>query len=237
MGKAFAKIFADVSLTTFPTTSMASSAERRHKKFCQRLSFFTLLVSFQPSPLGSLMITTPTAKLVRLTQMLSLNLYHSTVSSNPRRRQESDNGPNDWRPLFCHFWWPAAFDSSDHRPIGSLHQRSAILFFYYSIIQFQSLQSSFAHLQVISSICDDFELDFYAMYGCVGLWCAFFLFIISLFNVSRLMRWCTRSTEEIFGLFISVAFCVDACRDTAKSKIFKFNCSLNSFFNFALNVY
>ena len=104
--------------------------------------------------------------------------------------------------------------------------------FCFIFIQFQSLQSSFAHLQVISSICDDFELDFYAMYGCVGLWCAFFLFIFSLFNVSRLMRWCTRSTEEIFGLFISVAFCVDACRDTAKSKIFKFVCSLNSFFNF-----
>lgn len=102
-----------------------------------------------------------------------------------------------------------------------------LLFYFFIIIQFQSLQSSFAHLQVISSICDDFELDFYAMYGCVGLWCAFFLFIFSLFNVSRLMRWCTRSTEEIFGLFISVAFCVDACRDTAKSKIFKFNCSLN----------
>jgi hypothetical protein len=32
------------------------------------------------------------------------------------------------------------------------------------------------------------------------------------------MRWCTRSTEEIFGLFISVAFCVDAFRDTAKGQ-------------------
>lgn len=72
------------------------------------------------------------------------------------------------------------------------------------------------YIKVISSICDDFQLDFYAMYGCVGLWCAFFLLLFSLFNVSRLMRWCTRSTEEIFGLFISIAFCVDAFRDTAK---------------------
>ncbi|KAI9563404.1 hypothetical protein GHT06_010867 [Daphnia sinensis] len=73
------------------------------------------------------------------------------------------------------------------------------------------------YIKVISSICDDFQLDFYAMYGCVGLWCAFFLLLFSLFNVSRLMRWCTRSTEEIFGLFISIAFCVDAFRDTAKN--------------------
>ena len=70
---------------------------------------------------------------------------------------------------------------------------------------------------VIYSICEDFQLDFYAMYGCVGLWSAFFLVLYSLFDVSRLMRWSTRSTEEIFALFISIAFCVDAFRDTVKS--------------------
>ena len=71
---------------------------------------------------------------------------------------------------------------------------------------------------VIYSICEDFQLDFFAMYGCVGLWSAFFLVLYSLFDVSRLMRWSTRSTEEIFALFISIAFCVDAFRDTVKSK-------------------
>lgn len=71
---------------------------------------------------------------------------------------------------------------------------------------------------VIYSICEDFQLDFYAMYGCVGLWSSFFLVLYSLFDVSRLMRWSTRSTEEIFALFISIAFCVDAFRDTVKSK-------------------
>ncbi len=71
---------------------------------------------------------------------------------------------------------------------------------------------------MIYSICEDFQLDFYAMYGCVGLWSSFFLVLYSLFDVSRLMRWSTRSTEEIFALFISIAFCVDAFRDTVKSK-------------------
>lgn len=75
-------------------------------------------------------------------------------------------------------------------------------------------------LAVIYSICEDFQLDFYAMYGCVGLWSSFFLVLYSLFDVSRLMRWSTRSTEEIFALFISIAFCVDAFRDTVKSKSF-----------------
>ena len=72
------------------------------------------------------------------------------------------------------------------------------------------------------------------MYGCVGLWCAFFLLIFSLFNVSRLMHWCTRSTEEIFGLFISVAFCVDACRDTAKSQFLNFSRGISLFKSFSI---
>jgi sodium borate transporter 11 len=32
------------------------------------------------------------------------------------------------------------------------------------------------------------------------------------------MHWSTRSSEEIFALFISIAFCVDASKDTIKSK-------------------
>jgi solute carrier family 4 (sodium borate transporter), member 11 len=70
------------------------------------------------------------------------------------------------------------------------------------------------------------------MYCCVGLWAAFFLILYSLFDVSRLMRWSTRSTEEIFALFISIAFCVDAYRDTVKSKTSSIHSNLN-FFNYS----
>lgn len=73
------------------------------------------------------------------------------------------------------------------------------------------------YIKVIYSICEDFELDFFAFYAAVGLWSAFFLILYSLFDVSRLMKWSTRSTEEIFALFISIAFCVDAGRDTLKN--------------------
>ncbi|CAG0891454.1 unnamed protein product [Darwinula stevensoni] len=72
------------------------------------------------------------------------------------------------------------------------------------------------YIKIIYNVCEDFQLDFFAMYCCVGLWNAFFLICYSLFGVSRLMRWSTRSTEEIFALFISVAFCVDVTRDVIK---------------------
>ncbi|XP_076355789.1 LOW QUALITY PROTEIN: solute carrier family 4 member 11-like [Tachypleus tridentatus] len=73
------------------------------------------------------------------------------------------------------------------------------------------------YIKVIYSICEDFNLNFYAMYACVGLWNTFFLVIYALCDASRLMRFSTRSTEEIFSLFISIAFCVDAGRDAHKN--------------------
>jgi sodium borate transporter 11 len=76
-------------------------------------------------------------------------------------------------------------------------------------------------LSVIHTICEDFDLNFFAMYCCVGLWNSLFLVIYALFDVSRIMRWSTRSTEEIFAFFISIAFCVDASGDTIKSKYMK----------------
>ncbi|OTF76178.1 sodium bicarbonate transporter-like protein [Euroglyphus maynei] len=55
------------------------------------------------------------------------------------------------------------------------------------------------------------------MYACVGLWNTFFLVLYAVFDLSKLMKWCTRSTEEIFSLFISIAFAVDAGRDVVKT--------------------
>lgn len=56
------------------------------------------------------------------------------------------------------------------------------------------------------------------MYAAVGLWNGLFLTIYSLFGFSRLMKWCTRSTEEIFALFIVITFITDASKDLSKSK-------------------
>lgn len=72
------------------------------------------------------------------------------------------------------------------------------------------------YIKVIHDICEDFGFDFMAMYACVGLWNSFFLFLYVIFDASKIMKWCTRSTEEIFSLFITIAFCVDAGRDVYK---------------------
>lgn len=71
---------------------------------------------------------------------------------------------------------------------------------------------------VIYGISEEFDLNFHAMYACVGLWNTFFLIFYAVFDVSRLMKWCTRSTEEIFALFISIAFAADAMKDMFKSE-------------------
>ncbi|XP_052793413.1 solute carrier family 4 member 11-like isoform X2 [Mya arenaria] len=70
------------------------------------------------------------------------------------------------------------------------------------------------YTKIIYSICGDFDLNFRAMYCCVGLWNAFFLFLYSFFDLSRVMKWSTRSSEEIFALFISIAFTIDAIKNT-----------------------
>ncbi|CAL4131631.1 unnamed protein product, partial [Meganyctiphanes norvegica] len=73
------------------------------------------------------------------------------------------------------------------------------------------------YIKIIYNICQDFDLDFYAMFCAIGLWNSFFLIIYSLFDVSKLMKWSTRSTEEIFGLFITIAFIHDAFKDVGNN--------------------
>lgn len=64
------------------------------------------------------------------------------------------------------------------------------------------------------------------MYAAVGLWNGLFLVIYSLFGFSRLMKLCTRGTEEIFALFIVVAFVTDASKDTIESELVLLNSEL-----------
>ncbi|KAJ8040324.1 Sodium bicarbonate transporter-like protein 11 [Holothuria leucospilota] len=69
------------------------------------------------------------------------------------------------------------------------------------------------YIKIIYTICLDLHFDFFTMYCLVGLWNSFFLTIYSLTDASRLIKWSTRSTEEIFALFISIAFTADAFKD------------------------
>ncbi|KRX77683.1 Sodium bicarbonate transporter-like protein 11, partial [Trichinella sp. T6] len=66
------------------------------------------------------------------------------------------------------------------------------------------------YIKIIYQISKEFDLEFFALYACVGLWCQLFLVIYAHMELSNVMKWATRSTEEIFSLFIAVAFVVEA---------------------------
>ena len=72
-------------------------------------------------------------------------------------------------------------------------------------------------IKTIYSIAEDFEIDFLAFYGAIGLWNTFFLTLYSAFNMSVLMKFSSRSTEEIFSNFITIAFIVDSTKNMVKT--------------------
>nr|VZI23989.1 unnamed protein product [Spirometra erinaceieuropaei] len=72
------------------------------------------------------------------------------------------------------------------------------------------------YIKLIFCVTQTYQIDFYAFFGCVGLFNAGFLFIYAAVDASKVMRWSTRSTEEIFAFFVSIAFLVEAYRDLVK---------------------
>lgn len=72
------------------------------------------------------------------------------------------------------------------------------------------------YIKIIVAVAEEHNLDFYALYTSVGLWNAFYVILYAIGNATKLMRYSTRSTEEIFALFICIAFSVDACKDAYK---------------------
>uniref|UniRef100_UPI00398EF1CF solute carrier family 4 member 11 n=1 Tax=Pristiophorus japonicus TaxID=55135 RepID=UPI00398EF1CF len=72
------------------------------------------------------------------------------------------------------------------------------------------------YIHVIQGVCDDYDLNFFAFYACVGLWNCFFCIIYGVTNLSLLKKFFKRSTDEILAVFISIAFVVDACKGLAK---------------------
>ncbi|CAF1238175.1 unnamed protein product [Adineta steineri] len=70
---------------------------------------------------------------------------------------------------------------------------------------------------VIYALCAMYQVDFRSTYALVGLWNSFFLILYAIFGVSKVMKWSTRSTEEIFALFVSIAFVVDASSHVYKN--------------------
>jgi len=72
------------------------------------------------------------------------------------------------------------------------------------------------YIKIIVAVADEHDMDFYALYTSVGLWNAVYVILYAITNATKLMRYSTRSTEEIFALFICIAFTVDAVKDAYK---------------------
>ncbi|CAG9530637.1 unnamed protein product [Cercopithifilaria johnstoni] len=68
------------------------------------------------------------------------------------------------------------------------------------------------YIKVIYKIAEELGYDFFAMYACVGLWCQFFLILYASTDMCSLMKLATRSAEEMFSLFIAIAFTVESIR-------------------------
>uniref|UniRef100_A0A914WXG6 Bicarbonate transporter-like transmembrane domain-containing protein n=1 Tax=Plectus sambesii TaxID=2011161 RepID=A0A914WXG6_9BILA len=73
------------------------------------------------------------------------------------------------------------------------------------------------YIKVIYTISESFGYDFFAMYACVGLWCQFFLTICAFTEAANVMKSATRSTEELFGMFIVSAFHLNAFKAIYRS--------------------
>ena len=68
-------------------------------------------------------------------------------------------------------------------------------------------------VKIVFALAQDFNVPFETFYACVGICCSIFTVLFALLDVSRIMKWSSRSSEEIFALFISIAFCLDAFKD------------------------
>ena len=71
--------------------------------------------------------------------------------------------------------------------------------------------------KIILLVARDFKFEFLPFFAMVGIWNSFFLIIYAVFNLSVLMKFSSRATEETFGNFISIALTVDALKHLAAS--------------------
>jgi len=61
-------------------------------------------------------------------------------------------------------------------------------------------------------VCASAGLPFLPTYAWVGIWTAFFLFLLAIFNASSLIRYCTRFTDDCFNALIAATFLYEAFR-------------------------
>ncbi|CAP34996.2 Protein CBR-ABTS-2 [Caenorhabditis briggsae] len=66
------------------------------------------------------------------------------------------------------------------------------------------------YISVIYQVCQTNNWDFFQMYATVGIYAMGFLILSAVFQLASLMKFTTRSTEEIFSVFIALALFIKA---------------------------
>lgn len=69
---------------------------------------------------------------------------------------------------------------------------------------------------ILYELTSSFGVDYFHAYAWVGLWTMLILVLLALFEVSRMVRFFTRFTDEIFAGLIALIFIVEALKDTFK---------------------
>lgn len=81
---------------------------------------------------------------------------------------------------------------------------------------------------IVADLSTNLNVDFYTLYAYVGIFNSIFLITYGLLGLASFISYSTRSIEEIFSLFIVIAFVVDALHDPIEL-INSYNNQNNSF--------
>lgn len=73
------------------------------------------------------------------------------------------------------------------------------------------------YIKVVYEISEQLDVDFFVMYATVGFWNTLFVLAYAVFGWSKLIKYATRSVEEIFAQFITICFFYDAINDCVES--------------------
>lgn len=68
-----------------------------------------------------------------------------------------------------------------------------------------------AFISGLYRFCSLRELPFFSVYAWVGIWTSGFMSLLGLLGCSKLIRFCTRFTDEVFNGMLSVNFIYEAC--------------------------
>ena len=73
------------------------------------------------------------------------------------------------------------------------------------------------YTKIMFQFSEDYEMDFLAFYSAVGIATWFFMTLYSVTNLPIIMKYCYRSVEECFALFVAMAYVVDAMKSAYKT--------------------